>query len=71
VIKIHNCSKHFADFSYMPDTESQSILKRKLFTHPWQIMLKVVLYGSEAWSVILREEHRGVWEQGVEENIRA
>jgi hypothetical protein len=35
------------------------------------LLLPVVLYGCETWSLTLREEHRleGVWEQGVEENI--
>jgi hypothetical protein len=35
------------------------------------IILSVVLYGCETWSLTLREEHklRGFYEQGVEENI--
>jgi hypothetical protein len=34
------------------------------------IILSVVLYGCETWSLTLREEHgQGVWEQGAEENI--
>jgi hypothetical protein len=35
------------------------------------IILPVVLYGCETWSLTVREEHKldGVWEQGAEENI--
>jgi hypothetical protein len=34
------------------------------------IILPVVLYGCETWSLILREEHRqGVSEQGAEKNV--
>jgi hypothetical protein len=34
------------------------------------IILPVVLYGCETWSLTLREEHRqSIWEQGAEENI--
>jgi hypothetical protein len=36
------------------------------------IILPVVLYGCETWSLTLREEHRQiVFEQGAEENIWA
>jgi hypothetical protein len=34
------------------------------------MILPVVLYGCETWSLILREEHRlRVFEKGAEENI--
>jgi hypothetical protein len=36
------------------------------------IILPVVLYGCETWSLTVRVEHKlSVWEQGVEENIWA
>jgi hypothetical protein len=42
-------------------------LKIKIYT---AVILPVVLYGCETWSVILREEHRPrVFENCVEEDI--
>jgi hypothetical protein len=32
------------------------------------VILPVVLYGCETWSLTLKEE-QGFWEQGVEEDI--
>jgi hypothetical protein len=35
-----------------------------------KLILPVILYGCETWSLPVSEEHtEGVWEQGAEENI--
>jgi hypothetical protein len=54
----------------------QSLLSSRLLSENFKIriyktiILPVVLYGCETWSLTLREEHRqGVWEQGAEEDI--
>jgi len=41
-----------------------------ILTENKTILLSIVLYGCEIWSLILREEHRlRVFENGAEENI--
>jgi hypothetical protein len=54
----------------------QSLLSSRLLSRNLKIimyktiMLPVVLYGCETWSLTLREKQtEGVWEQGAEEDI--
>jgi hypothetical protein len=53
---------HLLSFRLLPRNVKIKIYKT--------IILPVVLYGRETWSLTLREEHRlSVWEQGAYENI--
>jgi hypothetical protein len=53
-------------------SSSSRLLSKNIKTRIYKtIILPVVLYGCETWSLTLREKHRleGVWEQCAEENI--
>ena len=57
----------------MQNLLSSSLLSKNLKIKIYRnIILPVVLYGCETWSLTLSEEHRlRVFESSVEENIRA